>query len=212
MGALGILAAAAKSCPVSPAGRCNRNPETRQKALWRGPVVSCCGVLAVMAQEANSWDPGSIPGRDTSFDVPESSCLLSTLAPAADSNWIPVTVAILRKGLWTQLGLVAVEEGVQARSKRLNLKGCPSTNKQTKAMMKMADSCRNQPSGSVRPRPPCMVSNFDQAKARAQRLPSIGKEGADCRSKGISWPMGDHGILGSLRRAFSPLWRLSTSL
>ena len=30
-----------------------------------------------MAQEANSWDPGSIPGRDTSFDVPESSCLLS---------------------------------------------------------------------------------------------------------------------------------------
>ena len=35
-------------------------------------------------------------------------------------------------------------------------------------------------------------------------LPSIGKEGADCRSKGIFLPMGDHGILGSLRRAFSP--------
>ena len=47
------------------------------KALWRGPVVSCCSDLAVMAQEANSWDSGSIPGRDTSFDVPESSCLLS---------------------------------------------------------------------------------------------------------------------------------------
>ena len=30
-----------------------------------------------MAQEANSWDPSSILGRDTSFDVPESSCLLS---------------------------------------------------------------------------------------------------------------------------------------
>ena len=30
-----------------------------------------------MAQEANSRDLGSIPGRDTSFDVPESSCLLS---------------------------------------------------------------------------------------------------------------------------------------
>ena len=43
-------------------------------------------------------------------------------------------------------------------------------------------------------------------------LPSIGKEGADCRSKGIFLPMGDHGILGSLRRAFSPPWRLSTSL
>ena len=24
------------------------------KARWRGPVVSCCGGLAVMAQEANS--------------------------------------------------------------------------------------------------------------------------------------------------------------
>ena len=30
-----------------------------------------------MAQEATSWDPVSIPGRNTSFDVPESSCLLS---------------------------------------------------------------------------------------------------------------------------------------
>ena len=32
-----------------------------------------------MAQEANSWDSGSIPGRDTPFDIPESSCLLSGL-------------------------------------------------------------------------------------------------------------------------------------
>ena len=40
-------------------------------------MVSCWGGLAIMAQEANYWDPGSIPGRDTSFDVPESSCLLS---------------------------------------------------------------------------------------------------------------------------------------
>ena len=47
----------------------------KSKALWRGPVVYCCGGLA--AQEANSWDPGSIPGRDIFFDVPESSCLLS---------------------------------------------------------------------------------------------------------------------------------------
>ena len=42
-----------------------------------------------MAQEANSRDPGSIPGRDTSFDVHESRCPVSSLAP--DSNWIPVT-------------------------------------------------------------------------------------------------------------------------
>ena len=36
------------------ASLCNKNPETRQKALWRGPVVSRCGGPAVMAQEANS--------------------------------------------------------------------------------------------------------------------------------------------------------------
>ena len=47
------------------------------------------------------------------------------------------------------------------------------------------------------------------ARSAGACLPSIGKEGADCRSKGIFLPMGDHGILGSLRRAFSPLWRLS---
>ena len=47
---------------------------------------------------------------------------------------------------------------------------------------------------------------------RALSLPSIGKEGADSLSKGLFLPMGDHGRLGSLRRAFSPLWRLSTSL
>ena len=41
------------------------------------PVVSCCGGRAALAQEANSWDPGSLTGRDTSFDVPESSCILS---------------------------------------------------------------------------------------------------------------------------------------
>ena len=37
-------------------GWCKRNPETcnTSKALWRGPVVSCSGGLAVMAQEANS--------------------------------------------------------------------------------------------------------------------------------------------------------------
>ena len=40
---------------------------------------------------------------------------------------------------------------------------------------------------------------------RALSLPSIGKEGADSLSKGIFLPMGDHGRLGSLRRAFSPL-------
>ena len=40
-------------------------------------MVSCCGGLAVVAQEANSWDPGSIPGRDTSVYVPESSWPLS---------------------------------------------------------------------------------------------------------------------------------------
>ena len=41
---------------------------------------------------------------------------------------------------------------------------------------------------------------------RALSLPSIGKEGADSLSKGIFLPMGDHGRLGSLRRAFSPLY------
>ena len=30
-------------------------------------MVSCCSGLAVMAQEANSWDPSSTPGRDTSW-------------------------------------------------------------------------------------------------------------------------------------------------
>ena len=42
-----------------------------------------------MAQEAKSWDPGSIPGRDTSFDVPESSCLLSGPGLQLDSRYIP---------------------------------------------------------------------------------------------------------------------------
>ena len=59
----------------SPEG-CNRNPETRQKLGGAGRWYRAA---VVMAQEADSWDvgPGSIPGRDTSFDVPESSCLLS---------------------------------------------------------------------------------------------------------------------------------------
>ena len=57
------------------------------KAQRCGPVVSFCGGLAVMAQEANSWDPGSIPGRDTSFDVPESSCLLSGPGLQLDSRY-----------------------------------------------------------------------------------------------------------------------------
>ena len=54
-----------------------QEPWNMSKALWRGPVVSGCGGPAVMAQEANSWDRGPIPGDDTSFDVLESSCLLS---------------------------------------------------------------------------------------------------------------------------------------
>ena len=40
-----------------------------------------------VGQEANSWDPGSIPGRDTSFDVPESSCLLSGPGLQLDSRY-----------------------------------------------------------------------------------------------------------------------------
>ena len=40
-------------------------------------MVSCCCGLAVKAQEANSWDPGPIPGHNTSFDAPDSSCLFS---------------------------------------------------------------------------------------------------------------------------------------
>ena len=53
------------------------------------------------------------------------------------------------------------------------------------------------------------VHGFELRQGKSARsgracLPSIGKEGADCRSKGIFLPMGDHGILGSLRRAFSP--------
>ena len=63
-------------------------PWNTSKALWRGPVVSCCGGLAVMAQESISWDPGSIPGHDTSFDVPESSCLLSGPGPQPDSRYM----------------------------------------------------------------------------------------------------------------------------
>ena len=67
---------------------CNRTePWNTSKALWRGPVVSCYSGLAVMAQEAKSWDPGSIPGRDTSFDVPESSCLLSGPGLQLDSRY-----------------------------------------------------------------------------------------------------------------------------
>ena len=50
-------------------------------------VVSCCSGLPVMAQEAKSWDPGSIPSRDTSFDVPESSCLLSGPGLQLDSRY-----------------------------------------------------------------------------------------------------------------------------
>ena len=69
-------------------GPCNRNPEIRQKLCGVARlVVSCCGGLVVMAQEANSWDPGSIPGREhflTSLSRPVTS-----LAP--DSNWILVT-------------------------------------------------------------------------------------------------------------------------
>ena len=52
----------------------NRKPEPPQKLE---AVVLCCGSLDVMAQEATSWDPGSIPGRDASFDFLESSGLLS---------------------------------------------------------------------------------------------------------------------------------------
>ena len=40
-----------------------------------------------MAQEANSSDPGSIPSRDTSYDVPESSCLLSGPGLKLDSRY-----------------------------------------------------------------------------------------------------------------------------
>ena len=40
-----------------------------------------------MAEEANSWDPSSILGRDTSFDVPESSCLLSGPGLQPDSRY-----------------------------------------------------------------------------------------------------------------------------
>ena len=40
-----------------------------------------------MAQEANSRGPGSIPGRDTSFDVPEPSCLLSGPELQLDSRY-----------------------------------------------------------------------------------------------------------------------------
>ena len=31
-----------------------QEPSNMSKALWCGPVVMCCGGLAVMAQEANS--------------------------------------------------------------------------------------------------------------------------------------------------------------
>ena len=50
-------------------------------------MASCRGGLVVMAHEASSWDPGSIPGRNTSFDVPESSYLLSGPLLQRDSRY-----------------------------------------------------------------------------------------------------------------------------
>ena len=46
-----------------------------------------------MAQEANSWDPSSILGRDTSFDVPKSSCLLSGPGLQPDSRYTDAGLA-----------------------------------------------------------------------------------------------------------------------
>ena len=40
-----------------------------------------------MVQEARFWDPRSIPGRDTLFDFPESSCLLSGPGLQPDSRY-----------------------------------------------------------------------------------------------------------------------------
>ena len=51
-----------------------------------------------------------------------------------------------------------------------------------------------------------------QKRALSARMPAlIAKAGADSLSKRIFLPIGDHGILGSLRRAFSPLWHPPTS-
>ena len=54
-----------------------------------------------MAQEANSWDSGSIPGRDTSFDVPESSCLLSGLWLQPDRFRYNVEHRNVLRGAWS---------------------------------------------------------------------------------------------------------------
>ena len=74
------------------------------KALWRGPVVSWCGGLAVMAQEANSRIPLTVATHLlTSLNLPVSS-----LAPDSNSN--PVTVyvthglVILRGVVFSGLG------------------------------------------------------------------------------------------------------------
>ena len=61
-----------------------------------GGIVLRCS-QAVMMQEANSWDPGSILGRDTSFDVPESSCLLSGPGLQLDSRYRCTWLVSFRK-------------------------------------------------------------------------------------------------------------------
>ena len=54
-----------------------QEPWNTSKALWS--VVQSGGIVLRWSSGYGSWDPGSIPGRDTSFDVPELP--VSSLAP-----------------------------------------------------------------------------------------------------------------------------------
>ena len=115
------------------------------------------------------------------------------------------------------------EPELRARSDEATTTRCRKQKLRKEKLLRLRQRCTC--SAVVRDRSPCtsgIVSHFTVSRAsclcvhgfelrpgksaRSGRacLPSIGKEGADCRSKGIFLPMGDHGILGSLRRAFSP--------
>ena len=68
----------------------NRNSETRQKLCGVVRyVVSCCGGLAVMAQEPETWVRSPVA---THLSLTSLNLLVSSLAPDSKFNWNPVTV------------------------------------------------------------------------------------------------------------------------
>ena len=64
-----------------------RNHETRQKLCGAVRWYRAAVVQRLWCRRPIFGDPGSIPGRDTSFDVPESSCLLSGPGLQLDSRY-----------------------------------------------------------------------------------------------------------------------------